>query len=194
MRFRTSRALALIVSLLAVALVGPVGPAGASTTVVDVANYAFTPSAVQVSMGSTVSWHFHADHTSTSNQGFWNSGERMSGSFNVVFPDAGSFGYHCTMHPSMTGVVRVPMNSTGRPLKGYRLTWSIRSMTPVALRYDVQYKLAGAKKWSSFRTATSSRFGKFNPSRSGNYLVRARTRKAGRGASGWSPALHLKIS
>ncbi len=193
MRFLGSRVLALIVPLLAVVLVGPVSPAGASTTTVDVVNYAFTPSSVQVAMGSTVSWHFHGDHTTTSNQGFWNSGERTSGSFNVVFSDAGNFAYHCMMHPFMTGVVRVPMRSTGRPLKGYRLTWSTRSMTPAALRYDVQYKLAGTKTWHSFRAATSSRSGKFNPARSGSYLVRARTRKAGR-ASGWSAALHLKIS
>jgi plastocyanin len=198
MSLRRPRALALIVALilapLGVVAVDPVGPATASTTVVSVTNYAFTPSSVQVAMGSTVSWQFHGDHTTTSNEGFWASGERMSGAFNRAFPDAGNFGYHCSMHPFMTGVVRVPLRSAGRPLTGYLLTWSVRSSTPGSIRFDIQYLRSGATRWSSFRSATAQRSARFNPARSGTYLVRARTRNVGHGASGWSATLHLKIS
>ncbi|MCW2854748.1 MAG: blue (type 1) copper domain protein [Marmoricola sp.] len=188
-----SRPLVLLAALLGLALAVPTGQAAASTVTVGVANYAFTPSSVQVVMGGTVAWEFHGDHTTTSNQGFWNSGERTSGSFVHAFPDAGNFGYHCMMHPFMTGMVRVPMRAAGRPLAGYRLTWSVRSSTPASLRYDVQYKRSGATRWTSFRSATAQRSARFNPARSATYLVRARTRRVGGGASSWTAALHVVI-
>ena len=198
MRLRSPRALAARVALPVVVLFGaflvnPVSPADATTTTIGVVNYAFTPSSVRVGMGGTVAWQFHGDHTTTSNQLFWDSGERTSGSFVHAFPDAGNFSYHCMMHPFMTGVVRVPMRATGRPLTGYRLTWSVRSSTPGFLRYDVQYKFSGATRWTSFRSATTQRSALFNPARSATYLVRARTRRVGVGASGWTGALRVLI-
>ncbi|MCW2753423.1 MAG: blue (type 1) copper domain protein [Marmoricola sp.] len=202
MRLRSPRAvvayvvlslLALLAALAGVLLVNAAGPADAATTTVGVANYAFTPSSVQVAMGGTVAWEFHGDHTTTSNEGFWDSGERTSGSFVHAFPDAGNFGYHCMMHPFMTGMVRVPLRAAGRPLTGYRLTWSVRSSTPASLRYDVQYKVSGATRWTSFRSATVQRSARFNPARSATYLVRARTRRVGGGTSGWTAALHVVI-
>src|SRR6202011_2682140 len=48
-------------------------------------------------------------HTSTSDTGAWNTGNIAPGSTSsaVSFPTAGTFTYHCAIHPSMTGSVVV---------------------------------------------------------------------------------------
>lgn len=186
--------LPVLAPVLALLLLAPPAPAGAATTTVSVQDFSFTPATVTVTLGQSVTWVFHAEHTTTSNQGFWDSGHRSSGQYVVVFQDAGGFGYHCTMHPSMTGQVRVPLTASGSAARGWRLRWSARTSTPSNLRYDVRYKRVGTSTWKSFRRASAKRSGLFNPDHGGSYLVRARTRNAGVGASGWSPRLRLRIS
>jgi plastocyanin len=47
-------------------------------------------------------------HTSTADNGQWNSGSiAPQGSFSRMFPTAGSFTYHCAIHPGMVGTVTV---------------------------------------------------------------------------------------
>jgi plastocyanin len=47
-------------------------------------------------------------HTSTANGGAWNSGTMAPGaSFSTTFSSAGTFQYHCTIHPGMVGTVTV---------------------------------------------------------------------------------------
>ncbi|MBV9282439.1 MAG: plastocyanin, partial [Chloroflexi bacterium] len=47
-------------------------------------------------------------HTTTSDTGLWNSGPMNSGArFARVFNKAGTFAYHCTIHPFMHGTIRV---------------------------------------------------------------------------------------
>jgi plastocyanin len=47
-------------------------------------------------------------HTSTGSNGAWDSGSIAPGaSFSRTFPAAGSFTYHCTIHPGMVGTVTV---------------------------------------------------------------------------------------
>lgn len=184
----------LLVALLGLVLVAPMAPAGAATTVVSVQDFSFTPAIVTVSLGRTVTWAFHSMHTATSNQRFWDSGQRSSGTYVVAFRDAGSYGYLCTMHPSMTGRVRVPMTRTGSSTTGWRMRWSTRTSTLAARRFDVQYERVGTTSWTWFRRSTAKRSGLFNPSRHGSYLLRARTRNVGVGASGWSPATTVRIS
>lgn len=172
----------------------PLTPVDAATTVVSVQDFSFTPATVTVGMGQSVTWSFHSMHTTTSNQRFWDSGMLASGSYAVTFRDAGTFGYHCTMHPSMTGRVRVPVRRTGAAADGWRVRWSVRASTPTSRRFDVQYKRSGATSWKWFRNDTVKRSGFFNPARSGSYLLRARTRNVGVGVSGWSPRLTLRIT
>src|SRR5689334_19445398 len=82
-------------------LLGP-APAGATTRSVVVANDAFTPSTVSLVLGDMVTWSFRALHTSTSDQGFWDSGDKGAGTtFSRGFLDSGSYPYHCRIHPMM---------------------------------------------------------------------------------------------
>src|SRR5262245_23683602 len=69
-------------------------------------NQAYSPDQITVAVGATVTW-MNADavaHTSTSDSNGWNSGNiAPGGQFSVAFPTAGTFPYHCTIHPGMVG-------------------------------------------------------------------------------------------
>lgn len=74
----------------------------------------FSPSPDTVNVGQTVAWH-NADattHTATANGAAFNTGNISGGSTSapITMSTAGSFPYHCSIHPTMTGtlVVVVP--------------------------------------------------------------------------------------
>jgi plastocyanin len=73
-------------------------------------NRAFTPDDVDVAVGTTVTW-MNTDsvsHTSTSNASGWNSGTIAPGrQFSFTYQTAGTFPYHCAIHPGMVGTVVV---------------------------------------------------------------------------------------
>ena len=73
-------------------------------------NRAFMPDELDVAAGTTVTW-VNTDsttHTSTSNASGWNSGNIAPGSsFSLAFQNAGTFQYHCAIHPGMVGTVVV---------------------------------------------------------------------------------------
>ena len=71
---------------------------------------AFNPNPIMVSVGATVTWT-NSDtiaHTATSNTGAFDSGLiGAGGQFSFTFQSAGTFPYHCTIHPGMMGSVVV---------------------------------------------------------------------------------------
>src|SRR5262245_35504311 len=81
-------------------------PSGAST----LGNRAFAPDDLAIGVGTTVTWT-NGDsvaHTSTSDTGTWNSGTLAPGGrFSFTFQAAGTFSYHCAIHPGMIGTVVV---------------------------------------------------------------------------------------
>jgi plastocyanin len=81
-------------------------PSGAFT----LGNRAFNPDQLDVAAGTTVTWT-NTDsitHTSTSDGSGWNSGNiAPGGQFSMTFPNAGTFPYHCAIHPGMVGTVTV---------------------------------------------------------------------------------------
>ena len=81
-------------------------PIGASS----LGSRAYVPTPVTIAPGGTVRWTNDdtISHTSTSNSAVWNSGNVVPGAhFDVTFPTAGTFAYHCTIHPGMVGTVVV---------------------------------------------------------------------------------------
>jgi plastocyanin len=92
---------------------GSMAPAAASVTI---KNMAFNPSSLSVTAGSTVTW-MNSDttiHTVTADDGSFNSGNIAVGAtYSRVFSTAGTFSYHCTIHPEMTGKVVVTASSGG---------------------------------------------------------------------------------
>lgn len=80
---------------------------GAGVSIVD---FAFSPSYVAVSAGSTVSWYNAgaAPHTVSSDWGAFDSGTLGSGGgYSMTFWTPGYYSYHCAIHPGMTGAVQV---------------------------------------------------------------------------------------
>jgi plastocyanin len=75
-------------------------------------DFQFSPAVINVAVGTTVVWTNHSSlgiaHTTTSDGGKWDSGNLAPGqSFSFTFTSAGSFPYHCTIHPFMHGTVNV---------------------------------------------------------------------------------------
>lgn len=82
--------------------------AGASATV-TVANFSFTPQTVTLDLGDDVTWTWASGVHSVigdAANAVWCS-TRTAGDCVRAFPAGGRFAYHCGVHPSMTGVVRV---------------------------------------------------------------------------------------
>lgn len=76
---------------------------------VAMANIAFAPTTSSVSSGGTVTWTNgdQVDHTVTFDSGP-DCGHVAAGqSMTVTFTAAGTYGYHCTIHPQMKGTVTV---------------------------------------------------------------------------------------
>jgi len=71
---------------------------------------AYTPDDINVAVGTTVIW-MNTDsvsHTSTSNASGWDSGTVVPGGrFSFAFSTAGTYRYHCAIHPGMIGTVVV---------------------------------------------------------------------------------------
>jgi hypothetical protein len=70
----------------------------------------FAPPATDALVGDTVTWTNDASraHTATADDGSFDSGQLPVGAmFAHRFADAGTFAYHCSIHPFMTGEVDV---------------------------------------------------------------------------------------
>ena len=80
------------------------------TNAATLGNRAFAPAELNVTAGTTVTWT-NTDtvtHTSSSDAQGWDSGAiAPGGQFSFAFPAAGTFPYHCAIHPGMVGRVVV---------------------------------------------------------------------------------------
>jgi plastocyanin len=87
---------------------GTIGPgADGSVSIVD---FAFQPAQLTVATGTTVQWTNtgSATHTVTADDGSFDSGRLSGGShFSHTFSAAGTFTYHCSIHPSMQATIVV---------------------------------------------------------------------------------------
>ncbi len=102
---RLSRVL-LLIGILALSPV----LASATEYFVSIPGFNFSPQELTISMGDIVTWtNDHSiNHTSTSDDAVWDSGViPPGGSFSFTFDNAGTFPYHCTIHPAMTGTITV---------------------------------------------------------------------------------------
>jgi plastocyanin len=113
-------------SFLALLVVVPVAGAqqqdmlGQSTTPkmwkVAIEDFQFDPADVAIQPGDTIMWvnDGNTPHTVTSADGQFDSEVLNPGqSFMFTFPEAGTFNYHCEIHPFMTGSVSVGAGAGG---------------------------------------------------------------------------------
>jgi plastocyanin len=85
-------------------------PVHAQTTAVAIANFAFAPATITVPVGASITWT-NADtapHTATSDTNAFATAKLQKGdSGTITFATAGTFPYHCAVHPNMKGTVIV---------------------------------------------------------------------------------------
>jgi plastocyanin len=87
------------------------GTALAADQAVAISGFSFSPASVTVNVGDTVTWT-NSDaqaHTATADDASWDTGTigGSGGTGAVTFATAGTFPYHCDIHPQMTGTVTV---------------------------------------------------------------------------------------
>lgn len=187
-------------AVLVTALIPATGPASAGSSDVEIliADNAYSRPGVRIDLGDDVRWD-NTDpdpHTTTSDQGFWDSGSLTSGGdpYIRVFTSAGKFRYHCTFHAHMHGRVTVDFRVVGgSAARGWVLRWAT---VPAAegLGYDVTYRKVGTTRWRPFRRDTAGARGLFDPARNGDYQVRTRTTNLVEDLeSGWAPIQVVRI-
>jgi len=93
----------------------------------------FTPSSITIKEGTTITWTNKdaVDHIVTSDDGLFNSGTLGSGkTYSYKFSAAGTYLYHCSIHPMMTAkiiVTSVTVSSASVSIVG--MTFSPASIT-----------------------------------------------------------------
>ncbi len=107
-----------VFTVLVITMLAGATPAVGETVIVEVSNFAFTPSNVTIDEGDVIRWEWiSGSHTTTSGSGcngdgLWNEPIDISNQmFERQFNDAGSYPYFCIPHCSfgMTGNITVEM-------------------------------------------------------------------------------------
>jgi plastocyanin len=185
--------------------------AHAATTDVGVEDFEFDPERVAIRLGDTVRWTNRDDaHTSTSDDtdnqtplgppgvGWWDSGLLSENQpFSWDFTAAGTFPYHCEIHPRMRGLVAVPLRIV--PLGGRRflVLWATALPTDPVLAFDIQRKDPGGT-FSDWVHTTSEMGQVVTAPTPGTYSFRARLTRDGigliLGTSLYSPPRSITVA
>ena len=85
------------------------GRARAEDTTVNIDNFTFEPKELKVKVGTTVTWKNRDDipHTVVSAGKFRSKTMDTDDTYSFTFTAAGDYKYFCSLHPHMTGVVKV---------------------------------------------------------------------------------------
>ena len=83
--------------------------ARAAEAKVSIDNFTFSPASIIVKVGDTVTWTNHDDipHAVVSAGKFRSKALDTDNSFSFTFTAAGDYPYFCSLHPHMTGTVKV---------------------------------------------------------------------------------------
>ena len=95
--------------LLAAAVLLPSGGAHAQQVQVMIDNFTFAPAELTVKVGDTVTWTNRDDipHTVVSAGKFRSKAMDTDNSYSFTFASAGDYKYFCSLHPHMTGMIKV---------------------------------------------------------------------------------------
>jgi plastocyanin len=95
----------------AAAILLPLGVIGAHAEdmKVTIDNFTFAPAELKVKVGDTVTWTNHDDipHTVVSAGKFRSKTMDTDNDFSFTFTAAGDYKYFCSLHPHMTGMIKV---------------------------------------------------------------------------------------
>lgn len=87
----------------------PVTAARAEDTAVHIDNFSFAPNQLDVKVGTTVTWTNRDDipHTVVCAGKFRSKTMDTDGTFSFTFTEPGEYKYFCSLHPHMTGSIKV---------------------------------------------------------------------------------------
>jgi plastocyanin len=96
------------VAAAALLLLGAIN-AHAQEVAVTIGNFTFGPPELKLKVGDTVTWTNHDDipHTVVSAGKFRSKTLDTDNSFTFTFTEAGDYKYFCSLHPHMTGMIKV---------------------------------------------------------------------------------------
>jgi hypothetical protein len=130
--------------------------------------------------------------------GLFDSSTKLSGQFYVFrFVAAGSYPYDCTIHPIMTGTVKVPI--TAAPLTGnltttFTITWAV-GLQPGGYNMDVQISRPGGPGFVDWKPNQSGGNATFvADAGTGTYSFQARLQKGTGSASNYSTPVTITVN
>jgi plastocyanin len=180
-------------------------PAQAATKSISIVNttVGFDPDPVSGAQGTTFAWTNNDSvrtHTSTQDSplALWNTGNVSPGvTKSVAVTSAGAYPYHCSIHPFMTGTVRVPIKvsmTSGATATTFTITMATTNATG-SFVYDLQERI-GSGAWTAFKTGITTKSTTFKASATGSYSFRSRIRDTSKANafSGWSPKKTITVS
>lgn len=94
---------------LAATILLPAAKARADDTDVHIDNFVFQPAELKIKLGTTVTWTNRDDipHTIVSAGKFRSKTLDTDDKFSFTFTNAGDYKYFCSLHPHMTGMIKV---------------------------------------------------------------------------------------
>jgi len=104
-----------ILSMVALVVFAPAASAQDDMTV-SIQDFLFSPDQMTVAPGTTVTWvnDGQQPHTSTADDGTWDSGTLQPGDdYSFTFDQPGTYTYHCSIHPDMTATITVSGDGGG---------------------------------------------------------------------------------
>ena len=104
-----------ILSMVALVVFAPAASAQDDMTV-SIQDFLFSPDQMTVAPGTTVTWvnDGQQPHTSTADDGTWDSGTLQPGDdYSFTFDQPSTYTYHCSIHPDMTATITVSGDGGG---------------------------------------------------------------------------------
>jgi plastocyanin len=108
MTFATLRNLGIRMAMVA-AMTSQMSAARCAESIVTIDNFTFAPAQLVVKIGTTVTWKNQDDipHTIVSAGKFKSKALDTDDSYSFTFTAAGDYTYFCSLHPHMTGTIKV---------------------------------------------------------------------------------------
>src|SRR3954449_1652615 len=159
----------------------------------------YDPASTSAARGATVTWtdEGNLQHTTTGDAplNLWRGTLTPGSSFSTKLVAGGTYTYHCEIHFTMHGTVKVPIAASptsGSTSTTFTVTLASTS-APSGFRYVVQKKDPGGS-FTAFRTVTTPTT-TFTASKAGTYQFRSELQRISpAGTSGFSDPLSLTVS
>ena len=186
----------------------------AATVQVDIQSFSYSPDPASIAPLDTVRWTNRdgVRHSATSDGagavstnpdgspglGLWDSPNLSTNqSYQFTFRGAGTFPYHCDVHPDMRAEVRVPpvaVPASGSVGDTFTIYFAQADPGPFGFRFDVQ-KMDPGGTFQDYQLNVTTRSVTFTPGASGTYQFRVRPeRTTSSGRALYSPAVSISVS